>query len=133
MFHDAHRPLAGRPVSYAFGLSLLALTAAIALGSTSSSVTAQEAPRESIQGNASPHPMAHAHAQPPAGFDPLSASDSKLAQFGFPPRPDAATAPDRYAVWKKLVTAPQKRLAPTLEHTTIHNGRARIRRAQRSQ
>jgi len=42
--------------------------------------------------------MAHGHIHPPAGFDPLSASDSKLARFGFPPRPDAAAAPEPLAV-----------------------------------
>ena len=70
--------------------------------------------------------MARPHARPPANFDPLSASDAELAQFGYPPRPDAQTAPDRYALWKKLVTAPQHRLEPALEHTTIHNGRAHL-------
>ncbi|HKW52484.1 MAG TPA: G1 family glutamic endopeptidase [Stellaceae bacterium] len=79
-----------------------------------------------MERSAGHHPMARGHAQPPRDFDPLSASDARLAQFGYPPRPDAQTAPDRYAVWKKVVTAPQQRLAPALGHTTIHNGRARM-------
>jgi len=103
---------------------LLGLSAAIALCAVPAA--AQDSPRESRENSAGHHPMARAHARPPANFDPLTASDAQLAQFGFPPRPDAATAPDRYAVWKKLVTAPQHRLQPALEHTTIHNGRARL-------
>ena len=114
-----------RVASNSFALSLLSLSVAIALAAVP--VAAQDSPRESREMGAAPHPMARAHARPPANFDPLTASDAQLAQFGFPPRPDAQTAPDRYAVWKKLVTAPQQRLQPALEHTTIHNGRAHFR------
>ena len=118
----------GRVAANSFALSLLSLSAAIALcaapAAAQDSRDRSEPPRESMEQSAGHHPMARGHAQPPTGFDPLSASDAKLAQFGFPPRPDAQSAPDRYAVWKKLVTAPQQRLQPALEHTTIHNGRA---------
>src|SRR6185437_6005583 len=108
-----------RAAVYSFALSMLSLSAAVA-------AAAQDSPRESREEGIEHHPMARAHTRPPANFDPLAASDAELAQFGFPPRPDAATAPDRYAVWKKLVTAPQHRVAPALEHTIIHNGRARL-------
>jgi hypothetical protein len=124
MFQKIHRPFPGRAASYSFAWSFLSLSAAIAL--CAAPAAAQDSPRESREKGAEHHPMARAHVRPPANFDPLSASDAQLAQFGFPPRPDAATAPDRYAVWKKLVTAPQHRLQPALEHTTIHNGRARL-------
>jgi hypothetical protein len=61
--------------------------------------------------------------QPPADLNPLSASDAELDQYGFPPRPDAQSAPDEYAHWKKLVSVP--RVAnPELQQTTIYNGPA---------
>jgi hypothetical protein len=115
-----------RVTFYVIVLSLLSLSAVITLAAAQEAPRdSRDPPRESMERSAGHHPMARAHARPPANFDPLSASDAQLAQFGFPPRPDAAAAPDRYAVWKKLVTAPQRRVAPALEHTTIHNGRAR--------
>ena len=126
MFQNTQGPFAARAASYSFALSLLGLTAAVALCAAPLPAAAQDAPHESRETGPSRHPMARAHAKPPADFDPLSASDGTLAQFGFPPRPDAVTEPDRYAVWKKMVTAPQQRLAPALEHTTIHNGRAHM-------
>lgn len=124
MFQKRRCASLARAAFYSLALSLLVLSVAITL--RTALAAPQDSPRESRESGVAPHPMARAHATPPANFDPLSASDAQLAQFGFPPRPDAATAPDRYAVWKKLVTAPQRRLQPTLEHTTIHNGRARL-------
>ncbi|MFZ0888076.1 MAG: G1 family glutamic endopeptidase [Candidatus Binataceae bacterium] len=61
---------------------------------------------------------------PPAGFDALTASDADLAQYGFPPRPDAQSAPEAYAHWQKMVASPQKRITPKLQQTTIYNGPA---------
>lgn len=124
MSQKIYRASLRRAASESFALSLLSLSAAIALAAAPAA--AQDSPRESRESGAEHHPMARAHARPPMNFDPLAASDAELAQFGFPPRPDAQTAPDRYAVWKKLVTAPQHRLEPALEHTTIHNGRAHL-------
>jgi hypothetical protein len=128
MFQKVACPFPGRAASYSSALSLLGLTAAVALCAVPAAAQdprdSREPPRESMERSAGHHPMARGHAQPPRDFDPLSASDAQLTQFGYPPRPDAATAPDRYAVWKKLVTAPQQRLQPALEHTTIHNGHA---------
>ena len=61
--------------------------------------------------------------QPPSDLDPLSASDAELAQYGFPPRPDAQSVPEVYAHWQKLVSVP--RVAnPKLSQTTIYNGPA---------
>jgi len=34
---------------------------------------------------------------PPAGFDPIAASDQDLAYHGFPPRPNQNTEPKAYA------------------------------------
>lgn len=62
---------------------------------------------------------------PAEGFDPLTASDDELAQYGFPPRPEeSATIP--FARWKKLVTSPQTRVTNLkVEATDIIHGPAR--------
>jgi hypothetical protein len=58
---------------------------------------------------------------PPADMDPLSASDEELAEYGYPPRPNAEDAPEEYAHWQKLVSV--KRVAnPKLSQTTIFSG-----------
>jgi hypothetical protein len=62
---------------------------------------------------------------PPANFNPLTASDDEIAFFGFPPRPDANKAPDAYAFWKKLVTSPARRIQPILRATRIKHGPAK--------
>ena len=61
---------------------------------------------------------------PPAGFNPLTASDAELDYYGFPPRPDAATAPGDYAFWAHIVTLPSKRVTPTFQQTNVYNGPA---------
>ncbi len=64
---------------------------------------------------------------PPLGFDPLEASDAGLEIYGFPPRPDPAAAPEAYSHWKRLVSAPQRRIAnPLVLQTDIYHGPARI-------
>jgi hypothetical protein len=62
--------------------------------------------------------------QPPANFDPFSASDDELEQYGFPPRPDQLSAPEAYAHWQKLVSVPRG-ANPQLKETTSYNGPAR--------
>lgn len=42
---------------------------------------------------------------PPAGFEPLQASDLDLARYGFPPRPDQKADPDHYAMWQRVMAA----------------------------
>jgi hypothetical protein len=62
------------------------------------------------------------YAAPPAGFNPVTASDAQLAQYGFPPRPDLSV-PDLYAHWVRMVTAPQTRLTNvTVQTTNVVNG-----------
>lgn len=58
---------------------------------------------------------------PPAGFNPLTASEATLLQFGLPPRPDPSSS--AYAGWAKAVSAPQTRVEhPILEMTDIQAG-----------
>jgi len=59
---------------------------------------------------------------PPEGFDPLQASDSELATYGFPPRPDASVEPQAYASWSKAMTASKTRVFPTLKPTGLFHG-----------
>ena len=59
---------------------------------------------------------------PPAGFDPIAASDEELAYHGFPPRPNQNTEPKAYTTWVKAMKASKARIVPTLEQTTIFHG-----------
>jgi Peptidase A4 family len=62
---------------------------------------------------------------PPAGFDPLTASDQDLAYHGFPPRPNQTTDSKVYAQWAKAMKASKTRLMPSLEQTTIFHGQSK--------
>jgi hypothetical protein len=59
---------------------------------------------------------------PPAGFDPITASDEELAYHGFPPRPKQSVQPKAYATWVKAMKASKLRLVPKLEQTAIFHG-----------
>jgi hypothetical protein len=63
---------------------------------------------------------------PPAGFDPLSASDEELAYHGFPPRPNQNTEPKAFATWSKAMKASKTRVMPKLEQTSIFHGPANV-------
>jgi Peptidase A4 family len=45
-------------------------------------------------------------ALPPAGFDPLEASQEELEKLGFPTRPDPARQPAEYAFWQEMFARP---------------------------
>ncbi len=62
---------------------------------------------------------------PPAGFDPIAASDEELQYHGFAPRPNQATEPKAYATWVKAMQHSKVRMVPTLEQTTIFHGPAK--------
>src|ERR1700751_2914875 len=62
---------------------------------------------------------------PPAGFDPISASDEELAYNGFPPRPNQSAQPKAYATWFIGMKASKVRATPKLEQTAIYHGPAR--------
>ena len=59
---------------------------------------------------------------PPAGFDPLTASDDSLATYGFPPRPDKNGSSGAYAAWERAMKASKERVFPVLELTSHFNG-----------
>jgi len=67
---------------------------------------------------------------PPAGFDPVGASDQELALYGFPPRPDQSQ-PTLYAHWQKVVNPSVTRLTNLpVQATNIINGTSLGRRDQ---
>lgn len=45
------------------------------------------------------------YAEPPKGFNPLTATEVELATYGFPPRPDSQADPDGYALWERAMKA----------------------------
>lgn len=59
---------------------------------------------------------------PPSGFNPLTASDSELANYGFPPRPDQSISANAYATWERAMKASKERVFPVLELTNHFNG-----------
>lgn len=59
---------------------------------------------------------------PPLGFDPVTASDAALEQYGFPPRPDPRTDPDGYADWSHAMSRAIHRVYPRLLKTNIKHG-----------
>jgi hypothetical protein len=59
---------------------------------------------------------------PPASFNPLTASDFEIEQWGLPPRPSITNA-TAYARWKKMVTS--TRVTPVLKFTNVYHGPAR--------
>jgi hypothetical protein len=62
---------------------------------------------------------------PPAGFNPMTASDEDLAYYHIAPRPNQATEPKAYAAWEKAMQHSKTQVVPTLEQTTIFHGPAK--------
>jgi Peptidase A4 family len=71
-------------------------------------------------------PGVTAATEPPAWFNPLTASDEDLAVFGFPPRPDAQGAPEIYKSWQRAMTASKRSIIPELQFTDIFHGPAQM-------
>jgi hypothetical protein len=91
--------------------------------------TAQTTPGAGIPTVPTNLPNVQTFVAPPATFNPVVESAEALQQYGFPPRPDQAKAPEAYNAWAKAVSAPQTRLqSPQLEQTTIYNGPTPIAR-----
>lgn len=66
---------------------------------------------------------------PPAGFDPITASDQDLSFHGFPPRPDQTLNAKAYERWAKAMKASKVRIVPKLEQTAIFHGPAKPAKA----
>jgi hypothetical protein len=67
-------------------------------------------------------PGTRAYLAPPAGFDPLAATDAQLAAYGFPPRPAGGSPAPLLAFWEQTVASTAQRLMPTLVQTSVFNG-----------
>lgn len=104
-------------------LPAVALAVAVALCGSPSLAMAQDAPPpDSVATNQTNLPGVLAYTQPPSDFDPLTASDAAVAQYGFPPRPDPQSAPGAYALWQKLVSTSQTRITnPDLQPTKTYH------------
>ena len=61
---------------------------------------------------------------PPANFNPMSATEAELEQYGFPPRPNRLLGPDALARWQRRVRD-QTRIVPELVQTGTFHGPAR--------
>jgi Peptidase A4 family len=72
-------------------------------------------------------PGATTTAPPPEGFNPLTASDSELEYYGYPPRPDQSEAPKAFASWQKAMKASNKRITPVLQVTNNFAGPAKVK------
>jgi hypothetical protein len=101
--------------------SILLLSAASLASAQTSAVSEMNSPNL----RATNLPGVKSHIAPPAGFNALAASDSELASYGFPPRPDALKEPKGYAVWKKAITASKQRVFAKVEQTNISHGPAK--------
>jgi Peptidase A4 family len=64
-------------------------------------------------------PGVTAAAEPPAWLDPLTATDADLAAYGFPPRPDAQTQPERLRSWQRAMAHPKHLIVPNLGITNV--------------
>ncbi|KND93515.1 Aspergillopepsin-2 [Tolypocladium ophioglossoides CBS 100239] len=56
---------------------------------------------------------------PPAGFDPMGASNDLLVRHGLPPRPDQSSEPESYAWWMKVCSWPRTYVAPGFERLSV--------------
>lgn len=66
----------------------------------------------------------YAFGEPPRGFSAMTASDSDLAMYGFPPRPNRANAV-AVAKWQAFVLRKHVRIIPQLTATSVYHGPGR--------
>ncbi len=59
--------------------------------------------------------------RPPPDFNPLTASDAQLDEYGFPPRPNRDLGPEARARWEQRVMS-QTRIVPELAQTNVFYG-----------
>lgn len=90
-------------------VSMIGACLALALSFVATPATAQSDAVRAIYMSAGNVPTniatVHTYADPPKGFNPLTASDVELATYGFPQRPDRQADPDHYALWERAMKA----------------------------
>jgi hypothetical protein len=106
--------------------TLLVLAAPLAIAQSASQAAAPKRPLQANE-HALNLPGATTIEAPPAGFNPLLASDSELSYYGFAPRPDQSAQPKAYATWAKAMNHSQTRLTPVLEQTSLFHGPAQLK------
>ncbi len=87
-------------------LAVLLITVSLLL-SLSTVATAESDAVRAIRASAATMPTnipgIHSYAEPPKGFNPVTATDEELATYGFPPRPDQQADPNEYAHWERAM------------------------------
>jgi uncharacterized protein YceK len=84
-------------------------------------------------------PGIHTYAEPPKGFNPVTATDEELATYGFPPRPDKQAEPGHYAMWERAMKAAKIRWngelkpLPGREHAPVPAGSSPLPEAVQSE
>jgi len=63
---------------------------------------------------------------PPAGFDPVHATDAQLKAYAMPPRPNPATQPKEYGRWKRAMSLVKTREIGEITLTERSHGPAAI-------
>ena len=93
-------------------LAVLAIVLGLLLSLSTLAVAESEAAR-AIRASAATVPTnipgIRTYAEPPKGFNPVSATDVDLATYGFPARPDKQAEPDHYALWERAMKAAKVR------------------------
>ena len=84
---------------------LAVLAAATSLLSLSTIAAAETDAARAIRASAATVPTnipgIHTYAEPPKGFNPVTATDVELATYGFPVRPDKQAHPNEYTQWER--------------------------------
>jgi hypothetical protein len=91
------------------GMALFGVTVAAVPFSTRAS--AQARPQHAVATNL---PGVYAYTQPPAGFDPATASKDELESWGYPPRPGRDSGPEALKRWSLAVSPSLRRVVPDL-------------------
>jgi peptidase A4-like protein len=123
-------------------LAVLVITGTLVL-SLSTLATAESDTARAIRASAATVPTnipgIHTYAEPPKGFNPVTATDEELATYGFPPRPDKQANPDHYAVWERAMKAAKIRWngelkpLPDMAQRTIPTGSSLLPETVQSQ
>jgi hypothetical protein len=87
-------------------LAVLAVTGSLLLGLSALAVAESDAARAiraSAATVATNIPGIRSYAEPPKGFNPVTATDEDLATYCFPPRPDKLAHANEYAHWERAI------------------------------
>ncbi len=87
-------------------LAVLAVMGSLLLGLSTLAMAESDAARAiraSAATIATNIPGIRSYAEPPKGFNPVTATDEDLATYGFPPRPDKLAHANEYAQWERAM------------------------------